>query len=66
MNRDSAASTGRVQHRTTPRDKPIRIFYLSYTPPVPTWGGAMSFYRQFVERNDFEIFVATGSGEVQK
>jgi len=39
----------------------IRVFYLSYTPPVPTWGGAMAFYRHFVERADFEIAVATNS-----
>jgi len=49
-----------------PRDKRIRVFYLSYTPPVPSWGGAMSFYRHFVERSDFEIFVATDSMEVQQ
>jgi hypothetical protein len=51
---------------TTPRDKRIRVFYLSYTPPVPSWGGAMSFYRHFVERNDFEIFVASDSHEVRR
>lgn len=44
----------------------IRLFYLSYTPPVPSWGGAMSFYRHFVERNDFEIFVATDSADVEQ
>jgi glycosyltransferase involved in cell wall biosynthesis len=49
-----------------PRDKRIRVFYLSYTPPVPSWGGAMSFYRHFVERSDFEIFVATDSAEVDQ
>jgi hypothetical protein len=49
-----------------PPDKPIRIFYLSYHPPVPTWGTAMSFYRHFVERDDFDIFVATDSAEVQQ
>jgi glycosyltransferase involved in cell wall biosynthesis len=48
------------------RDNRLRVFYLSYTPPVPTWGGAMSFYRHFVERNDFEIFVATDSAEVEE
>lgn len=49
-----------------PRDKRIRIFYLSYNPPVPSWGTAMSFYRHFVERDDFEIFVATDSAEMEK
>src|SRR5436305_10478624 len=66
MDRDLARSVGNIGGRTTPRDKRIRVFYLSYTPPVPTWGGAMSFYRHFVERNDFEIFVATDSPEVQQ
>ena len=47
-------------------DKRMRVFYLSYHPPVPTWGTAMSFYRHFVERNDFDIFVATDSVEVQQ
>jgi hypothetical protein len=49
-----------------PDNKRIRVFYLSYTPPVPTWGGAMSFYRHFVERRDFEIFVATDGTEVEQ
>ena len=48
------------------RDGRMRVFYLSYHPPVPTWGTAMSFYRHFVERDDFEIFVATDSAEVQE
>jgi hypothetical protein len=50
---------------SAPSDKRIRVFYLSYTPPVPTWGGAMSFYRHFVERSDLELFVATDSAEVE-
>src|SRR5438067_3493984 len=66
MDRDSAGSIGNLPGLTMPRDKRIRVFYLSYTPPVPTWGGAMSFYRHFVERNDFEIFVATDNPEVQQ
>jgi len=41
----------------------IRVFYVSYTPPLPTWGGAMAFYRHFVERVDFEIAVATNSSQ---
>jgi hypothetical protein len=49
-----------------PCNKRMRVFYLSYHPPVPTWGTAMSFYRHFVERNDFEIFVATDSVEVEQ
>src|SRR5437868_1110495 len=48
------------------RDNRIRIFYLSYHPPVPASGTTMSFYRHFVERDDFEVFVATDSAEVQQ
>jgi Glycosyltransferase Family 4 len=49
-----------------PCDKRMRVFYLSYHAPVPSWGTAMSFYRHFVERNDVDIFVATDSPEVQQ
>jgi len=66
MDQDSAGATRNIPGLTTPRDKRIRVFYLSYTPPVPTWGGAMSFYRHFVERGDFDLFVATDSPEVQR
>ncbi|HJY54249.1 MAG TPA: glycosyltransferase [Candidatus Udaeobacter sp.] len=55
-----------VSGLTTPRDKRIRVFYLSYNPPVPSWGTAMSFYRHFVERSDFEIFIATDSMELHQ
>ena len=66
MNQEPQGWIGYVLDLSMPRDKRIRIFYLSYTPPVPSWGGAMSFYRHFVERNDFEIFVATDSAEVEQ
>src|SRR6266550_2815047 len=66
MERDRRSSIGYASDLPRPRDKRIRVFYLSYQPPVPTWGTAMSFYRHFVERNDFEIFVATDSMEVQE
>jgi hypothetical protein len=65
VDQDSAGSTANIPGLIMPRGKRIRVFYLSYTPPVPSWGGAMSFYRHFVERSDFEIFVATDSAEVQ-
>jgi glycosyltransferase involved in cell wall biosynthesis len=39
----------------------VRIFFLSFTPPVPSWGGAMTFHRHFIERNDFQTLVATNS-----
>jgi len=46
-----------------PMVKP-RLLYISYTPPIPTWGGAMAFYRHFIERKDFEIKVITSSSEL--
>lgn len=42
----------------------IRVFFLTYYPPVPTMGGAMAFHRHFVERDDFELFVATDDPRV--
>jgi hypothetical protein len=60
------SQTGCVTGLNAQRDNRIRVFYLSYTPPVPTWGGAMSFYRHFVERDDFEIFVVTDGAEVEQ
>jgi hypothetical protein len=44
--------------------KKTRVFFLTYYPPVPTMGGAMAFYRHFVERDDFEVFVATDDERV--
>lgn len=41
-----------------------RVFFLTYYPPTPTMGGAMAFYRHFVERPDFELFVATDDRRV--
>lgn len=43
-----------------------KIFFLTYYPPTPTMGGAMAFYRHFVERNDFNVFVATDDESVLK
>src|SRR5271168_3878767 len=39
-----------------------KLLYVSYTPPIPTWGGAMAFYRHFIERQDFEVKVITNCG----
>lgn len=36
----------------------IRLFCVTHTPPQPSWGGAMTFHRHFVERDDFSLFVA--------
>lgn len=41
-----------------------RVFFLTYYPPTPTMGGAMAFHRHFVERPDFELFVATDDRRV--
>ena len=42
-----------------PSRKRLSILFVTFAPPIPTWGGAMAFYRHFVERNDFEIKVVT-------
>ena len=42
------------------------ILFLSYCPPTPSWGGSMTFYRHFIERNDFETLVITNDNEVDK
>jgi len=39
--------------------KKLKIFVLTFYPPTPTMGGAMAFWRHFVERDDFDLFVAT-------
>jgi hypothetical protein len=46
--------------------KPLRVFFLTYYPPTPTMGGAMAYYRHFVERKDFNVFVATDDENVLK
>jgi glycosyltransferase involved in cell wall biosynthesis len=66
MGQQSAVLDQARFRRELQRHRRTRVFYLSYHPPVPTWGTAMSFYRHFVERNDFDIFVATDSVEVQQ
>lgn len=40
---------------------PTRIFFLSYCPPLPSWGGSMTFFRHFIERKHFTTLVATNS-----
>ena len=42
-----------------------KVFFLSFIPPLPAWGSAMTFYRHFVERNDFEVRIATDSADVR-
>jgi glycosyltransferase involved in cell wall biosynthesis len=44
----------------------LRVFFLTAIPPIPTWGTAMAFYRHFIERDDFEIAVATDNPQVRQ
>jgi len=44
----------------------MKIFFLSHCPPLPSWGGSMTFFRHFVERSDFETLVATTSHHVDE
>jgi len=44
----------------------MRVFFLTSTPPIPSWGGAMAFYRHFCERPDFKISVATNNPDIFK
>jgi glycosyltransferase involved in cell wall biosynthesis len=41
-----------------------KVFFLSFTPPLPAWGSAMTFYRHFIEKNDFDVRVATDALDV--
>src|SRR4051812_38989753 len=43
----------------------MKILFITSTPPIPTWGGAMTFYRHFCERSDFTISVITSNNEVK-
>jgi glycosyltransferase involved in cell wall biosynthesis len=36
---------------------PIRVLHITSTPPAATFGGAMTFFRHFCRRDDFEIAV---------
>ncbi|MGK7952418.1 MAG: hypothetical protein AB4368_27425 [Xenococcaceae cyanobacterium] len=42
----------------------MRVLFLTSTPPIPSWGGAMTFYRHFCDRNDFQIHVITDNPQV--
>ena len=44
----------------------VRIFFLTFYPPVPTMGGAMAYYRHFFEHDDFEVFIATDDKKVSQ
>jgi len=36
----------------------IRILIFSHCPPSPTWGGAMTFHRHFIQSGDFNVLIA--------
>lgn len=42
----------------------MRLCIVSHCPPLPSWGGAMTFFRHFIERTDFETLVVTPSHHV--
>lgn len=42
----------------------MRVLLITSTPPIPSWGGAMTFYRHFCDRNDFEISVVTDNPQI--
>lgn len=42
----------------------VNMVHFSYCPPVPSWGGAMTFYRHFIERDDIEVLVVTDRTDI--
>lgn len=42
-------------HRVSSRK--IRVLIFSHCPPSPSWGGAMTFHRHFVESGDFAVLI---------
>lgn len=42
----------------------MRVLFLTSTPPIPSWGGAMTFYRHFCDRDDFQIHVITDDPQI--
>jgi glycosyltransferase involved in cell wall biosynthesis len=44
----------------------LKVFFLSFYPPVPTMGGAMAYHRHFFQSDDFEIFIATDDKRVSQ
>jgi hypothetical protein len=52
--------------KNTRSHRKIKVFFLTYYPPTPTMGGAMAFYRHFIEHDDFDLFVATDDETVRQ
>lgn len=44
----------------------MKILLITNTPPIPSWGGAMTFFRHFCEKKDFEIQVITDNTDILK
>lgn len=42
----------------------MRLLFITSTPPIPSWGGAMAFYRHFCEREDFKVQVVTDNPQI--
>ncbi|OMP31784.1 glycosyltransferase [Mangrovimonas sp. DI 80] len=42
----------------------MKVLMITNTPPIPSWGGAMTFYRHFCEQSDFEIQVITDNRDI--
>jgi hypothetical protein len=43
----------------------MKILFLSHCPPLPSWGGAMTFFRHFIDRKDFTTLVVTSAQHVK-
>lgn len=44
----------------------MRILFLSDCPPLPSWGGSMTFFRHFVERKECKTLVVTNSQHLKE
>ncbi|NJK38234.1 MAG: glycosyltransferase family 4 protein [Oscillatoriales cyanobacterium RM1_1_9] len=42
----------------------MKLLFITSTPPIPSWGGAMAFYRHLCERDDFQISVVTDNPQI--
>lgn len=40
-------------------NRPLRVLFVTSTPPIDSLGGALLFYRQFHGSSDYELFVIT-------
>ncbi len=42
----------------------MKVLMITNTPPIPSWGGAMTFFRHFCEQDDFTIQVITDNCDI--